>query len=81
MVVRSEQIRHSAGTVVLSGSPPGGRAIRYLWYEAPCTQQPYKCAVYAEVAALGPESGEMDWLPLGPFIQSFEHARVLYTAE
>lgn len=60
------------GTLVLSGSPKGARAIRYLWYEAPCTQQPYRCAVYAAVSPLGNKSGEMDWLPLGPFFHSFE---------
>lgn len=60
------------GTLTLGGSPPGARAIRYLAYMAPCTQQPYKCAVYARVDRLGAESGEMEWLPLGPFVQSFE---------
>ena len=59
------------GIILLSGSPKGARAIRYLWYMAPCTQQPYQCAVYAAVASLGRESGEMEWLPLGPFYHSF----------
>ncbi len=62
----------AGGTLVLSGSPKGARAIRYLWYEAPCTQQPYRCAVYAAVPPLGSQSGEMEWLPLGPFFHSFE---------
>jgi hypothetical protein len=45
---------------------------------APCSQQPYKCAVYASVgAALGTESGEMEWLPLGPFYQSFSNEAVV----
>ena len=60
------------GAILLSGSPKGARAIRYLWYMAPCTQQPYQCAVYAAVAPLGRESGEMEWLPLGPFYHSFD---------
>ena len=63
---------HGGGTLLLRGSPKGARAIRYLWYEAPCTQWPYRCAVYAAVSPLGSESGEMDWLPLGPFFHSFE---------
>eukprot|EP01043_Picozoa_sp_COSAG02_P051933 COSAG02_NODE_5529_length_4252_cov_7.756080_3_plen_185_part_00 len=64
----------AGGTLMLSGSPKGARAIRYLWYEAPCTQQPYRCAVYVAVSPLGSESGEMEWLPLGPFFHSFENA-------
>jgi hypothetical protein len=70
----SNSSNDNGGTLLLSGSPKGARAIRYLWYEAPCTQWPYRCAVYAAVSPLGSESGEMDWLPLGPFFNSFEGA-------
>ena len=65
-------VRHTDSTLTLGDAPSGVRAIRYLWYMAPCSQQPYKCAVYVSVAPLGVQSGERDWLPLGPFVQSFE---------
>jgi hypothetical protein len=65
-------VRHEGNNVILGGCPHGARAIRYLWYMAPCTQQPYRCAIYVPVPPLGSQSGEMDWLPLGPFVQSFE---------
>ena len=49
-------------------------AIRYLWYASPCSpfkgqpQVPYKCPVYTDVTPLGSLTGEMDRLPLGPFM-------------
>ena len=44
-------------------------AVRYLWYDTPCGNQPYRCPVYAKTKALGSLSGELDFLPLGPFIR------------
>ena len=49
-------------------------AIRYLWYASPCSpfkgqpQVPYKCPIYTDVTPLGSLTGEMDRLPLGPFM-------------
>ena len=60
-----------AATLTLGGLPTGARAVRYLWYTAPCGMRPYGCPVYVRVAALGgAESGEREALPLGPFLQS-----------
>jgi hypothetical protein len=48
-----------------------GVAIRYLWYTTPCGIQPYQCPVYARVEPLkGGLSGELGFLPLGPFIMN-----------
>ena len=48
--------------------PANATAMRYLWRTAPCGNFPYKCAVYAKVSPLGTLSGQMDALPLGPFV-------------
>ena len=62
-------------TVIVGPAPAGAKAVRYLWYQSPCSpytgqpQVPYHCPVYAVGQALGSLSGELDLLPLGPFIQ------------
>jgi len=48
----------------------GATAVRYLWTDSPCTAQPYLCAVYAPVVPLGDLSGQLDFVPLGPFARS-----------
>ena len=58
----------SAGTVTLGNVPAGATAVRYLWYSAPCTNRLFRCPIYAVVPALGSLSGELDALPLGPFV-------------
>lgn len=59
----------SNGTITIGSVPAGPSAIRYLWYSAPCgNAAPYQCPVYVKVQALGSLSGELDSLPLGPFI-------------
>lgn len=55
-------------TVSVGPVPRNTTAIRYLWRTAPCGNFPYKCPVYAKVSPLGTLSGQMDVLPLGPFV-------------
>lgn len=59
----------ASNTLMLTNVPEGAVAVRYLWYTTPCSMDQYKCPVYVKVPALGAESGEMEYLPLGPFIQ------------
>ena len=64
----------SADQVVVGGLPPGAKALRYLWTDAPCGQtygnlEPYRCPIYVQAPLLQnpPLSGQFDFLPLGPF--------------
>eukprot|EP00040_Diaphanoeca_grandis_P038616 m.256893 g.256893 ORF g.256893 m.256893 type:complete len:558 (-) comp34804_c0_seq1:142-1815(-) len=58
----------SATTVTVGSAPPNPKAIRYLYYSAPCTAATYMCAVNIKTTALGSLSGQYDFLPLGPFV-------------
>jgi len=58
----------SSATVTIGDVPPMSTAIRYLWYDSPCGNNPYQCPVYAKVGPLGTLSGEDKQLPLGPFL-------------
>lgn len=60
----------STTNTVTIGTVPGATAVRYLFSTAPCTSQPYSCAVYVSVTPLGSLSGEWDFLPLGPFVRA-----------
>ena len=55
--------------VSVGGADVAPTAVRYLWYDTPCSNAPYSCPVYAVVPALGELSGELDHLPLGPFMR------------
>ena len=63
-----------ADSVMMGPAPKGAKAVRYLWYSSPCSpyvgqpQVPYHCPVYTDATALGSLSGELDMLPLGPFV-------------
>eukprot|EP00937_MAST-01D_sp_MAST-1D-sp2_P000996 g996.t1 len=57
-----------AGTVTLAGAPANGTHLRYEWYGNPCGLGCFECAVYGAVPPLGALSGELDFLPLPPFI-------------
>ena len=60
---------HTASTITLSNVPAAATALRYLWYSNPCGKYCFGCAVYAQAPPLpGKRSGEMDFLPLPPFI-------------
>ena len=48
------------------------RAVRYLWYDTPCGNYPYQCPIYTATTKLGGLSGEQDFLPLGPFIETIQ---------
>ena len=62
-------VSYSTKSAVSVGPVPRNTtAIRYLWRSAPCGNFPYKCPVYAKVSPLGTLSGQMDVLPLGPFV-------------
>jgi len=75
-ILGADQIWHSApiesssaDTVTVGPVPAGPIAVRYLYYKAPCGQQPYQCPIYTDVAPLGPLSGEeQEFLPLSPFV-------------
>jgi hypothetical protein len=73
IVTQSDPTDLTMGTLTLNGAPAGSRAIRYLWYTTPCTMDPYRCPVYVKVPSLGPETGERGYLPLGPFLLSYEY--------
>ena len=56
-------------TVTVGPIPAGASAVRYLWTTAPCgNAAPFQCAVYVTAPTLGALSGELDLLPLGPFL-------------
>jgi len=78
-VLGSDRVWHSApiessgtDTITVGPIPAGATAVRYLFYKAPCGQQPYQCPVYTDVAPLGALSGERESLPLGPFVMKLE---------
>jgi hypothetical protein len=50
------------------GVPANATRLRYLWYNNPCGAAPYGCPIYVPVSPIGADSGEMPFLPLGPFI-------------
>ena len=55
-------------TVILGGCPSDARALRYLWYNCPCTTTPFRCPLYTAVPAIGNLSGELPSIPIGPFV-------------
>ena len=64
--------RDVSGPVITLPVPAGcagPRGIRYLWYDTPCSNYPYQCPIYTRARPLGTLSGELEPLPLGPFIQ------------
>ena len=69
-VWQSTPIKSSEGVALTldAANATDGLALRYLWYTTPCGVQPYRCTVYAQVPALRGLSGELSFLPLGPFI-------------
>lgn len=70
-VWQSTPITNSSGVSLTldAANVTDGVALRYLWYTTPCGTQPYQCPVYAQVPALKDRlSGELSFLPLGPFI-------------
>ena len=64
----------TANGVTVGPAAAGAKAIRYLWYDSPCSpfagpQVPYQCPVYTDVTPLGELTGEqVGMLPLGPFV-------------
>jgi len=66
---RNSPIATVAGMTITVGSVPAAATrVRFLWYNNPCGAAPYGCPVYTRVAPIGSETGEMAFLPLGPFI-------------
>jgi len=63
---------HSANSVTISKIPSDATKLRYLWYYSPCGLSCYECAVYSSVLPLGNQSGELDFIPLAPFITSLK---------
>jgi len=60
---------NSADSITIGAIPTNASKIRYLWYSNPCGMNTYQCAIYTKVQPLGNLSGELDFLPLAPFIQ------------
>lgn len=67
---------HDADSVTLGSVPTNATQLRYLWYSNPCGMKTYECAIYTKVKPLGNLSGELDFLPLAPFIQTLPAADV-----
>lgn len=59
---------HTTTSVTISSIPINATQLRYLWYNNPCGLSCYECAVYSSVLPLGNQSGELDFVPLAPFI-------------
>lgn len=59
---------HSKNSVTISAIPSNATKVRYLWYNNPCGLSCYECAVYTSTQPLGTLSGQLDFLPLAPFI-------------
>eukprot|EP00039_Didymoeca_costata_P023904 m.8650 g.8650 ORF g.8650 m.8650 type:complete len:204 (-) comp3935_c0_seq1:5-616(-) len=66
----------STSTMVFvnSGTCGNAKRIRYNWYDNPCGMNCYQCAIYAKVAPLGDYTGELPFLPLGPFVADIKDA-------
>ena len=58
----------TATSVTVEGCPSGATVLRYLWYNCPCTTAPFMCPLYVAVPAIGALSGELDSIPIGPFV-------------
>lgn len=61
-------LRTEGDTVILGSCPSGAKALRYLWYNCPCTTTPFRCPLYTAVPAIGKLSGELSSIPVGPFV-------------
>jgi sialate O-acetylesterase len=57
-------------TITIGPVPADVTAVRYLWRSAPCSNDRFQCPVYARVEPLGPLTGELDILPLPPFLMA-----------
>lgn len=71
----SDQIWHStpitgstSNSVRVGPAPSDALAVRYLWYMSPCGLKDFACPVYTDVNPLAALSGELGFLPLGPFV-------------
>lgn len=58
----------TATAVTIPQVPTAAKKLRYNWYDNPCGYGCFECAVYVNVNKLGNWSGEMDFLPLPPFM-------------
>lgn len=65
---------HSSDSITIGSIPGNTSQLRYEWYSNPCGMNTYECAIYTKVQPLGNLSGELDFLPLGPFIQALPSA-------
>ena len=74
-LVNAASIAGATITLPLPAGCVAPRAIRYIWYDTPCSNYPYMCPIYVTAPALGGLSGELDSLPLGPFILSISSSR------
>jgi hypothetical protein len=63
----------NATVITIGPVPAHATAVRYLWYSSPCGMIKYECPVTAKVQALGPLSGQEEFLPLGPFMMTLLH--------
>lgn len=60
--------RENASHVRITGVPAAASTLRYAWYSNPCGEDCFSCMVYIGVRPIGQMSGELDFLPLPPFI-------------
>jgi hypothetical protein len=70
---QNREMVDSTPSLSLHQEPDGGKtkasvplAIRYLWYDTPCTNYPYQCPIYTTAPPVGQLAAES--LPLGPFV-------------
>ena len=59
---------HTDATVTVSNVPANATKIRYNWYSNPCGEDCFRCGVYVTTTRIGILSGELDFLPLPPFM-------------
>merc|ERR1712113_976108 len=68
---------HTHDSVTIGPIPANATKIRYLWYGDACGLECFQCAVYTGAQILGELTGELDFLPLPPFIQALPEPEVL----
>lgn len=59
---------HTSNSVMMGPVPANSSRVRYAWYGNACGLGLFQCAVYTKVKPLGKLDGELDFLPLAPFV-------------
>ena len=62
------RITDATTSTVVVAAPESALALRYISTQAPCTKFLFQCPLYTAVSRIGSLSGELDFLPIGPFV-------------